>query len=381
MIKAPFLKILIPQQMRPLIPHLWSRFFFFRFIRLTGSIILLSYTLFVIADMVGHLKDILDPKTSKKLWLTYYAAMFSRRFDILVPFSAGIAATLIFFRATHENIIIPLLSSGLSLRKFLLPFILGGFVYTTLSWINFEYCYPIALHKHLSIIDTDFGREKPKEDDTKKLGVIMLPHGERLFFKEHVKKKALLKDVFWVISRDKVCHIEELHYSIGEEKTPPRALRIEYYERDENSGDFSLSIMKTEEDLSSLSITGEQIAIATAQPREISLSDLYMITNSYGNSKTERANETKIALITKLMNPLLSIFAVLLAAFVSLHFDRRSVSLSRSLGILIAALFTTQVIIQATTALARSPFVPTTFILLLPWGILLYLTLRQVKRI
>ncbi len=355
---------------------LWSRYFFVRFLKLSVLFIILSYTLFVMADMVGHMKDILDPKTSKKMWLAYYAAMFARRLDILVPFSSGIAATIVMTKAMQENVMIPLMCSGLSLKKFLSPFVMGALFFTFSIWSNYQWIYPRALPAHSLIIETDFGREKPKEKENR-LGVVMLQNGERLFFNTYSHKKRLLKDVFWYISQDTICHIEELSYSPDETEVVGKG--IEYFTRTPQ-GTFTKEKTILIDTIPSLHISQDQVQIATSSPKELSLSNLAMIVRSYGSSKTERATEAKIALYGKILSPLLSIFAVAISAILSLHFDRKR-SLTLPLLGIISFLFIAHVTLQAANVLARSPFVPTAIVLLLPWVLFTYCTVRQLKRV
>ncbi len=356
----------------------WSRYFCFRFIRLTLLFIFLSYTLFVIADMIGHVKDILDPKTSKRLWCLYYAALFVRRLDILIPFSAGIAATIIMVRTVQDRVIIPLMCSGLSLKRFLVPFIAGAFLFTATLWVNYQWVYPKAIRVHTMALETEFGLKKAKEKENR-LGLVMLPGGQRLFFNAHVPKDALLRDVFWYISENSICHIEELTYPVDKMRSRfPVGKGIEYFIRDPATGEFTRGASELEQVLPSLHISHEQVEIATSTPRELSLSNLLLVSNSYGSSKTERATATQIALYAKILTPFLAVFAVLVAGILSLRFEGKHSMTLTLLGIIIF-LFTAHVILQAANVLARSPFIPVTLILLLPWLLFTYVIVRKLK--
>lgn len=355
---------------------LWWRYFFFNFLKTTFLFVALSYALFIIVDIANHLKIIFDKESPISLWGAYYGIMFIRRIEVILPFSAGISATIIMVRAIHDTVLIPLMSSGLSLKRFLSPFLTGALFMTLLLLANHQWIYPRAIRMHTAIIETEFGREKPKEKEHR-LGVIMLDNGERLFFNRHKEKEKLLVDLFWFISENEIYHIEELFYSTDE--TPPRAIGIDLFQRSDPNGIFQKTSRYPMKTLPSLHLSEYQIEIATLTAKELSLSELFFLYNAYGSSKTERATEATIALYSKLLFPLFPIFAVLFAAIFSLRFDRKQ-TLTLPLLSIIVTIFVSHIILQATNILARSPFAPTTIVLLLPWALFTYVAVRQLKR-
>ncbi len=217
---------------------------------------------------------------------------------------------------------------------------------------------------------------KKKEAETEnRLGVIMLHNGEKLFFNSHLANQRVLRDVFWYISEDQICHIEEVLYSDSNTGTVLHG--VDYFIRD-ISGRFIKADKELISQLPQLHIANQQLRIATSSLKELSISDLLRLCECYGSSKTERATDAKIALYGKILNPFLPLFAVAISAILSISFERKRSTIFPFIGS-IGFLFIVHVILQSTNILARGIFIPSTIALLLPWIGLSYGIIRRLN--
>ena len=354
---------------------LWYRYLFSRFFTLTISLVLLCFFLFVFADLLTHIKDVVDPKTTWSTWARYYLCLFSYRLDVIIPFSIACATAIFLPRLIKNNELIALLNAGLSLKKIAAPFFLVSLLLTSILWINTQYFFPKATVVYHQITDSDFEREEIETDSTQ-IGIVLCKGGSRLFFSQHNPKKKQLADVFWVLSPDRVFHIERLTYT---EDSAPQGYGIDLVERDSKG-----RMQKTESSLHmsfpDLALTAQEIQTAAADPKELSISQLAYLVPRFGSSHSERAIESTVTLYQKILYPLLALIAFLLPAPFCLRFESR---LPQALLVFLslASLFCFLLIAQAFVILTRPPLCLPTISLLIPWIVALVAGHRQLARV
>jgi len=340
---------------------LWYRYFFFRFLFFVLFLSAICFSLFIIADLLAHIKDVVDPKTKWSAWGLYYLCMLSYRLDMLLPFSIACATAIVLSRRVRNNELIPLLGAGLSVREIARPFFAVAALCSLVLLVNTQYIYPKAAHYHHVIEESDFGREKPSESSNQ-LGIVLGKEGSRLFFAHHDKKLQELKDVFWVRSTDHVLHIEKLAYFPDQ---PPEGFHVDIVKRDSRG-----RMQKTESydhvELTELSLSHKELKMATADPRELSIFQLAYLVPRFGSSRSERAIESSICLYQKILFPLLAILAFLIPAPLCLRFENR-LPQALLLFFALAVLFCYLIVVQAFVVLTRAPICLPAPILLLPW--------------
>lgn len=352
----------------------WSRYFFVRFLLTTASLTFLAYLLFVLVDMLSHIKDLFDTKTNLSCWLTYYLCLLSYRLDLLLPFSLAVSTTLLIPRMVRNNELIPLLNAGISLRQVCLPFLVVAFLSSAILWINNQYTYPNASRKYRQIVESDFGRKSTSEV-TQRLGVVLFSGGSRLFFGSCNNRIQRIDDAFWVRSPEYIVHIECLHYF---RDRPPEGLGVDVIERS-RSGELLKTASYEFCELPELILSKESVRVAMSQPKDLSLTQLATVMKYLGSSKSRYATEATLAFYQKFLGPLLAILAFVIPAPLCLRFERR---LSQPLLVFIAlsSLFCFQLVVQACTVLARSSFpCPMSILLILPWAIALFYGIRRVR--
>jgi lipopolysaccharide export LptBFGC system permease protein LptF len=337
---------------------------------------LIAFMLFVLVDMLSHIKDLFDPKTSWSSWRTYYLCLFSYRIDLLLPFSLAVATTLLIPKMVRSNELIPLLNAGISLRQICFPFFAVAILSAGILWINNQYTYPHASRKYRQVVDSDFGR-KSINQESKQLGVVLFPGGSRLFFGQCDHHMQRIDDAFWIRSPEYIVHIEKLYYF---RDRPPEGIGVDVIERSEQ-GELHKTASYEFCELSELMISKETVRIAMSQPKDLSISQLATIVRYLGPSKSRYAIDATMAFYQKLLGPLLAILALLLPLPLCLRYENK---LPQPLLVFIslASLFCFQLFIQACNVLVRSSFpCPMSVLLILPWGIGFFIGIRRFRKV
>ena len=128
--------------------------FFFCLIALT--------VLVVIIDLSEKTDDLSKTNLPIKTIITDYYFGFIPRIDaMLFPLFIFIAVIFFTSKMAARSEVIAILSSGVSFRRFLLPFIIGGLLFTTLLWWTNQYILPPANQKwatfNAKYIDFNYG--------------------------------------------------------------------------------------------------------------------------------------------------------------------------------------------------------------------------------
>lgn len=354
---------------------IWFRYFFKRHLKLFLGCLFLLFMLFVLTDLMGHIKDILDRRSDKGMWVQYYLALFSIRFDTLVPFSILISSTLLLTSISKKNEMIPLLNAGLALSRQIRPFFSVVILAMIAMWSNAQWFFPAAIRTYDYIKETDFGKEKPSVVTIKKMGTIYLRDSSKLFFQHADFAKKKLFDVFWMPNQNTILHIEELSYL---NEASPEGLLIDIVERNsENIASKTETMIKSS--LPQIKLTEEDVQMATHPAKHLSIGELLKLTYRMIHSSSEQATETVITLLLKLLNPLTCLLALIVPIPYCLSFQRNKHPVL-FLFFFLAALFIFHLTIQTSTILARIPGTPTLLFLALPWALAGFFSGKKLRR-
>jgi len=352
----------------------WYRYLFRSFLSLTLLFTLLGFSLFIIGDAISHIKDICDPKTTWTTWINYYISLFIYRLETLIPFSITIATVLSISRLVKSYEFLPLVNAGLSLQQISQPLFTASLLASLVLLANNQYTYPQAIETYKAIVQSDFGR-KPLKPVKSKIGVIITPRGDRLFFRQYNLQERSLQDLFWVHSPHYIFHIEKLHYF---HYRPPEGFGVDIIQRSADKMKKVASYTFCE--FPELSLSTKDIQLATTHPQDLSISHLISLWSRFGSSQSQRAHETIMALCKKCYSPFLALLAFLFPAPFCFLFERR---LPQALLIFLALsfLFCFQLFIQSWLIIARASFFSGTPILIaIPWIIALYIGGRQLHK-
>jgi len=332
----------------------------------------LCFSLFIVADLLSHIKDVVDPSTKWSTWGLYYLCTLSYRLNELLPFSIACSTAIVLSRRVRNNELIPLLNAGLSLRSIARPFFAVSTICSLILLLNTQYIYPKAVHYHHKITESDFGRKKPP-DSSAQLGIVLGKDGSRLFFARHNKTLQQLNDVFWVRSTDSVFHIENLAYFPDR---PPEGFHIDVIERN-TRGRMQKTTSYDRCELPELVLSKKEIQMATANPKELSILQLAYLVPRFGSSQSERALESSTYLYLKILYSFLAILAFLIPAPLCLRFEKR-LPQALLLFFSLAILFSFMIIVHAFVVLTRAPICLPTPILLLPWAFAFFISRRRM---
>lgn len=354
----------------------WFRYFFSSHAKLFLGCFLLLFFLFVVTDLMIHVKDILNPDTDTILWVQYYAAMFSKRFDTLIPFSLLTSSTILFSSLSKKNEQIPLLNGGLSMKRQVMPFFTVALLAMVSMWLNSQYLFPKAIQRHEYITETAFGKDRENGLEwQKRMGTLYLNDGSKLFFLQNDSSSKQLFDVFWLRDQGTILHMETLSYATP---TAHRATLVDILQRD------SSGIVKKTETLASKEITDlcfseEDVRLASHPARYLSISELFTMVHRMGRSSSEKSSDIFITLLSKLLSPIICLLTVSVPLFSCLTFNRERHPVILLL-FFIALLFIFQLFVHTTTVLARIPNMPSFLLLLFPWAASGALCYRKLKR-
>ena len=323
-----------------------------------------------------HVKDILNPETDKMLWLQYYASMFSKKFDTLIPFSLLTSSTILFSALSKKNEQIPLLNGGLSMKRQIMPFFTIALLAMVAMWLNSQYLFPKAIQRHEYISDTAFGKNRENGLQwQKRMGTMYLHDGSKLYFLQNDPTNKQLLDVFWMRDYDTILHMETLSYA---NPSTHQATLVDILQRD-SSGVVKKAETLASKEITELRFSEEEVNLASSPARYMSIYELFTMVHRMGGSSSEKASDIFITLISKLLSPFICLLTVSVPIFSCLTFNKSRHPVIVLL-FFIAILFIFQLFVQTTTVLARIPNMPSFLLLALPWttsGILCY---RKLKR-
>ena len=110
--------------------------------------LLLLTTIVVVVDMSEKTEDFVRSKLSAYQIFTEYYLAFIPHIDAMI-FPLFVFISVIFFtsKMAGRSEVIAILSSGVSLRRFLLPYTIGGLSLALLLWFGYQHAVPIANRK------------------------------------------------------------------------------------------------------------------------------------------------------------------------------------------------------------------------------------------
>src|SRR5882724_8959404 len=124
--------------------------------------LLLMTAIVVVVDVSEKTDDFVKSKLpAGKIITDYYFGFIPRIDAMLFPLFAFIAVIFFTSKMATRSEVIAILSSGVSFRRFLLPFFAGGLILAALLWFGYQYVVPKANKKwgdfEAKYIDPNFG--------------------------------------------------------------------------------------------------------------------------------------------------------------------------------------------------------------------------------
>ena len=336
------------------------RYFFREIARSVLLLLGIFYSLYIVVDLMAHLKELRMGHIYFFTWIQYYLCIFSRRLDILLPFAImlGTIRTLLMMQARNE--LVALLASGISFKKLLQPLLIIASFAALILYCNYQWLYPITIPRASYIAQSEFGKEIPLESNHH-LNEIALEDTSRMVYRAYDPIVKQFQDVFWIRSCDEIYHIKALSCDA---KSPTgryvdKLLRNKdgFLEKADSWEITSLQDMRFDETSLKNSITPAQEQSLTQLCKQIFL---------HHASYSDRVSELKCHFFYKLCFPFLCILAFISPAPFCLQF-RRQIPIFMIYVVSIAVLFCLVLVMQASFTLAKSNMVPAWLAIGLPW--------------
>ncbi len=341
---------------------IWKRYFYKEIIRTYCFFLFGFFALYVAIDLMTHLKDLRAGKTSFSVWVSYYLCTFSRRLDVLLPFTVLLGTIRILLNLQARNELVALLVSGLSLKTLFRPFIVAACCASALLYVNFQFFLPLAQPKALAIQENDFGKTKILDKESS-IREVLLKDATRMYYRDYNPILHQFSDVFWIVSLDKVYHMKTLNCLDG----PPVGRHVDLIVR-EPSGKMVKESSVFQHTFTNMQFDEESLENSVQVPKDQSIFTLISQARLYGKSQSDRAIDVRSFLVYKLTFPLICLLAALAPASYCLSF-RRDMPQFMIYLLSIGGLFCFFLLLQVAFVLAKSHVVSPLVALGLPWVI------------
>lgn len=339
---------------------IWKRYFYKEIFTTFCFLLCSFYTLYIVLDLMTHIKDLKANSTAFFTWFIYYLCTFFKRLDILLPFTVLIGSIRLLLRLKARNELVALLASGIPLQILLRPFVIAACIAGAILYANFEFILPKALPEALYIQESNFGTRMFIEQSSP-LREVMLKDSSKIIYKSYNPQLKQFQDVFWIASIDKIYHMKTLSC----DHSSPTGRMVDLITRD-NNGFLQKTGSAATLLLSDIHFDEQSLKDSITPPRDQSLSQLFSQMMLYTNSQADRAAEIRGNFYFKLAFPLICLLAFIAPASYCLHFSR-DFSPFMTYLLSISGLFCFFLLLQMTFVLAKSQFV--TSLLLPPWAV------------
>ena len=122
-----------------------DRYILFKFLSTFFFCLILLTTIVVVVDISEHTDDFVKSKLPVWRIITDYYFGFIPRIDAML-FPLFVFISVIFFtsKMAGRSEVIAILSSGVSYKRFMLPFLAGGLILAAILWVGYQYVVPKA---------------------------------------------------------------------------------------------------------------------------------------------------------------------------------------------------------------------------------------------
>ena len=351
---------------------IWQRYFYKEIITTFVLLLFSFYSLYVILDVMAHMKDIREGHTSIRTWIVFYLCTFSRRLDVLLPFVVliGTIRVLLYFRS--QNTLVSLLTGGLSLRQLLKPFLVVSLAISAILYVNFQWILPTAQPKAQFIQENSFSKKSFSDDQTT-FRECVLQDGSKILYRAYDPTSKSFYDVFWVSSIDKIYHMKCLACYLQ----VPYGKMVDLIVRLPN-GRMQKSESFVERSFPEMNFDEEALKRSIISPKDQSLSQLFSQVLHLDMS-TERNHEALTHFAFKMTYPFLILVAFMAIPPFCIRFTRTNAPFMIYL-IAISSLFCFLLLLQVFFVLAKTHTVPVSIAFTVPWLLVFFVTGRRYVR-
>lgn len=289
----------------------WEIYFFIRMVK-TGLLFLcVFYGLYVLIDYSSHLSgaNYTHSKLKPLELLLHYAAEFSIKADLLIPFAILIATIHTLTQLNLHSELIALLASGLSIHRLMRPFLIVAVGAVALLYVNNQWIIP-SLAKESQRLDQKYKVRKAKESGLVIAHNLLLEDKSHLIYRNFDSNTKTFSDVYWVRNIDEFYRVQELDPF----KETPLGYFVDHFARND-AGVITLISSSNEMPLEHLSFDPSLLKSFLLEAKDLALSDLLSnVPTEEVAMENEKAARALTALYRKLLLPWLALIAMIAPA-------------------------------------------------------------------
>lgn len=302
-----------------IILKIWERYFLRETIKVFILVLCTFYGLYILIDYTSHFSN-RQNHHSPIQWsefFQHYFYGFILHFDVLIPFAIMIASIQRLCQLSVNNELIPLLASGIKLKRLLRPFVFFGLFATVLTYLNMEYLLPQALSqtRHTHDVHTAI---KNKKNHHLFVQHILLKDQSTLLFQDYDHIHKLFFDAYWIKSFDDIYRIKFLKNS----SDIATGHHVDHLTRNEK-GKMVKKASYEEKQFPHLKFNQKVLVDTITPPKELPISVLWKKSPpSHQNIFSEKESAIAATLYQKLATPWLCLLAVIIPAPFCVRFTR-----------------------------------------------------------
>lgn len=183
----------------------WQTYFIKELLKVFSLFIGSFYFLFILIDFSTHTKSL--AAASPFSIALYYLYQFSLRADILIPAALLISIIKVLVSFHIRNEIVALVTSGISLKRLMSPFLLVGLVSSLFLLFNFQFFLPHSLKKIQIFEDTHFNTHSAETP----IHSITLKNNSVLLYQKFNPLTQAFFDCYWLKNSKELFRIKELY--------------------------------------------------------------------------------------------------------------------------------------------------------------------------
>lgn len=186
---------------------IWKKMIYKEILQSFLLFVISFFALFVLIDYCTHFQAF--NKTSQVSYIslfTYYQCVFFKHAVIFISLSFLLASLKTLLSLNKSLELFALLTSGISLKRILLPFFIICLFLTGFLIFNFEIFSPTAEKFIISFESTSKKKNKKKKTDISQIFSLESEDGKKLIFQKKKESPETLFDVFYILSSDELYH-------------------------------------------------------------------------------------------------------------------------------------------------------------------------------
>lgn len=305
-----------------LFTKLWERYFFRELWKTSLFFLICFYGLYVLIDYSSHTRSFHHANVQFQ-WLetaTYYGCDLVRRGEVLLPFALLIATirTLCTLNVHHE--LVALMSSGLSLKMLMRPFLLFGLFCACLMYLNTEFLVPAATKK-LNQIDDRRSRAKHQFELMATAQHIALEDSSTLLFQSYDVIEQRFFDAYWIRTIDDIYRIKYLYPYSDDPSQAVTGHFVDHLTRDAQGKLVHQASYETKT-FPDMHFNRQALFETITLPEELSLSELWSKRPEPDKILSEKESQSMTIFYRKLILPWLCVLAIIAPAPFCLRFTR-----------------------------------------------------------